>query len=214
MTDAAMETEVLLLAGGLSRRMGEPNKLLLDFAGQPLVRHVASRIQRAGFKTICVVTGYQANEVRSALDGLPISTCFNADYETGQASSVRSGLRGLAANRPGRATGVMVCLGDMPYLEAEDYQLVAQAFETSGRKSIVVPEFAGQRGNPIVIPPAFLTEAADGALNTGCRKLIQDRPQDVAALKVENAAFVRDIDTPADYTTTLETAFPSAPCCN
>ncbi len=36
--------DIVLLGAGLSRRMGERNKLLLQFKGQPLIRHVAAQL--------------------------------------------------------------------------------------------------------------------------------------------------------------------------
>ena len=44
MLSSKPQFEVILLAAGLSTRMGARNKMLLPVRGQPLIRHVAGRL--------------------------------------------------------------------------------------------------------------------------------------------------------------------------
>ncbi len=206
------ELDALLLAAGLSSRMGAANKLLLDFRGRPLVRHTAETLLRAGFQKVLVVTGHAADSINAALDGLPVAISFNPDFAQGQRTSVAHGLRALSEIAPAPA-GVMICLADMPWLEADDYCALADAFFARGAERIALPEFAGQRGNPVVLPERLLAEAGRGGLNTGCRRLIENRPDAVDRIAVDNAAFVSDIDTPPDYDRALRATHPGAPCC-
>jgi len=46
---AAERVAALLLAAGESRRFGAANKLLAELRGQPLVRHIATRLAGLGF---------------------------------------------------------------------------------------------------------------------------------------------------------------------
>lgn len=50
-------------------------------------------------------------------------------------------------------------------------------------------------------------------LASGCRHLIDNRPADVHAAEMNNSAFVRDIDTAADYGRAVAFQRPAAPCC-
>ncbi|MCR9136535.1 MAG: nucleotidyltransferase family protein [Alphaproteobacteria bacterium] len=213
MTEARGKIDILLLAAGLSTRMGSANKLLLDFGGQPLVRHTASVLSQCGFESLTVVTGFDARAIGNALRGLPLSLSVNPDFESGQMGSVAHGLRTIRASHPGAPRNVMICLADMPYLQKADYQALADAFFSRGGNRIAVPEYAGQRGNPIILPAHLIDEATGGGLNTGCRRLIDNRPEDVDRIRIDNSAFVRDIDTPPDYDNALRDAFPGAPCC-
>lgn len=213
MTKGHREIDILLLAAGLSTRMGSANKLLLDFGGQPLVRHTASALLQCGFESLTVVTGFDAKAIGTALSGLPVSLSVNPDFESGQMGSVAHGLRAIRTAHSGAPRNVMICLADMPYLEKADYCALADAFFSSGGKRIAVPEYAGQRGNPIILPAHLIDEASGGGLNTGCRRLIDNRPRDVDRIRFDNSAFVRDIDTPPDYDNALRDAFPGAPCC-
>ena len=166
---------------GLSTRMGARNKMLLPVRGQPLIRHVAGRLIEADIGRVHAVTGFEAERIVDALRGLDLDIIFNADFATGQMSSVSAGLRAM----PKSTTGVMIALGDMPHLTAADYRLVAGAFRADGGRHIVVPFFNGERGNPIVIPARFMSEITDGELNAGCRKLVARRPNDIFRVEVD-----------------------------
>ncbi|WP_419908501.1 nucleotidyltransferase family protein [Hoeflea sp.] len=215
MRPATEKLDAVLLAAGLSRRMGAQNKLLLHFHGKPLVRHTASILLNAGFRTVCVVTGHDADAVEDALKGLPAAMTRNPDYRDGQMSSVVHGLRTLLndprAEAP--AEGIAIALADMPYLEAGDYRRLARIYREDGARHIIVPEFLGQRGNPVILPPGLAAIASAGDLNTGCRKLIENRPGDVRTVDVRSSAFVRDIDTADDYGRAVRSSHPAAPCC-
>lgn len=187
--------DIVLLAAGLSSRMGARNKMLLPYLGQPLVRHVASQLLEAGIGRVHVVTGHEAQQTEAALHGLDVEFVYNPIYETGQMSSVRAGFWAL----PDSTAGVMIALGDMPRLEPQDYRRIAEAFFHDGGRQIAVPFFEGQRGNPIIIPPRFVPEVADGAFNAGCKKLVRERPDDVLPVRLASDACLGDIDTPDDY---------------
>lgn len=213
MTARLDKIDILLLAAGLSTRMGSANKLLLEFGGQPLVRHTATALLRSGFARVTVVTGFDARAVGDALSGLPLSVTINPDFESGQMQSVAHGLRAIRVATDGDPPNVMICLADMPYLQKADYHALVDAFFSRGGTRIALPEYAGQRGNPVILPARLVGEASMGGLNTGCRRLIDSRPGDVDRIPFNNSAFVRDIDTPPDYDNALRAAFPGAPCC-
>ena len=105
----------LLLAAGQSTRMGLENKLLVEFVGKPLVRHVAETMIAAGLDDMTVVIGYQADEVAAALVGLPVHLLFNPDFAAGQGHSVAAGVSAL----DGAVTDALIALGDMPLISAE-----------------------------------------------------------------------------------------------
>src|SRR5512144_2057672 len=106
-----MQVAGILLAAGLSRRMGQA-KLLLPLAGRPVVRHSAERLLRAGLSPLVVVIGPDAHDVRAALDGLPVQLAVNPRPEAGQASSLVAGVAALPAGTP----AALVALGDQPFV--------------------------------------------------------------------------------------------------
>ena len=104
---------VAILAAGLSRRMGALNKLVQELDGEPMVRRVAQQALAARCDRVLVVLGHEADMVRAALSGLDVRFIHNPDYQEGLAASVCAAAR---AARPGEA--LMICLGDMPQVDA------------------------------------------------------------------------------------------------
>jgi molybdenum cofactor cytidylyltransferase len=190
----------VLLAAGQSRRMGADNKLLLPIDGEPVVRATAGKLLAAGVAEIVVVLGHEADLVAAALDGLAVRTVINPDHRDGQMTSVRAGLAALGAP----VDGIMICLADQPFVEAEDYRALIAAFAAVSEKSVVVPTHGGRRGNPIVLAAAHRNEILARGANLGCKQFIARNPDLVATVAFDTDAFVRDIDTPADYRETVE----------
>jgi len=201
--------EVLLLAAGSSQRMGDANKLLLPFRGRPLIRHVAEQVLGADIGAITVITGHGAPEVSAALSGLPLTIAHNPDFAAGQMASVRHGFQLLARKN----ADTMVALGDMPLLKQADYRALFKAFRRQNGDKILIPFFNGERGNPIILPKRFAAEIASGALNAGCRRLTEKRPQDIRPLAVPSSAYVVDVDTPSEYETVIMAQMAVASCC-
>jgi molybdenum cofactor cytidylyltransferase len=200
----------ILLAAGLSRRMGGPNKLLLPVAGQPLVARSLDTLLASGVVEAVVVLGHEAERVRSALAPLAASGVArfvtNHEYETGQVSSVRAGLsslyssaRGPGAPRGEAVDGVMICLADQPALTASDLIEVQRAFAARPRGDFLVPIYDGQRGNPVVLAWPALREVLEQGTNLGCRHFMDRHDERVYRWQAPNDHVLKDLDQPADY---------------
>ena len=113
----------IILAAGRSTRMGGPNKLLAELGGKALVRIVTEQALASKAKDVIVVTGHQAAQVEQALHGLKVKFVRNPDFASGLASSVKTGI----AAAPENADGAVVCLGDMPLIDAH---LIDRLIET------------------------------------------------------------------------------------
>jgi molybdenum cofactor cytidylyltransferase len=185
----------IVLAAGLSKRMGQHSKLLLSVAGEPMIRQTVKNVLGLHPLETIVVTGHRAEDIEAALAGLPVRHVFNAHYAEGQQSSVAAGVRALRAN----CDAVMVMLGDQPLVTAAHLRALVEAAGALGRKSIAVPYHRGQRVNPFLFAARNIPAIADGELNVGCRKLIMRYPDEVARIECEEDVFTRDCDTRQDY---------------
>src|SRR5512139_2294808 len=87
----------IVLAAGGSTRMGR-NKLLLDAAGEPLVRRVTRQALDAGLAPVIVVVGFEEPLVRQALAGLPCEFVPNPDFAAGINGSVQRGIARVPAD--------------------------------------------------------------------------------------------------------------------
>ena len=186
-----------VLAGGMSRRMGPVNKLLLDYRGQPLVRHVARQALGANCGPVYVVTGHQSEQVGKALQGLPVQIVHNPDYAEGQAASVR-----VAASIDPQAA-LMVLLGDMPdvssAIAAELVQAWRQLDDVQARRMAVVrPQFEGRAGNPVLWGPGWLPRLRQLQGDEGARGLLAGNAVTITTVTVSSTGIFADIDQPSD----------------
>jgi molybdenum cofactor cytidylyltransferase len=190
--DGNRNVAAIILAAGRSTRMGGPNKLLAELNGKPLVRIVTEQALASKASGVIVVTGHQAELVEKALHGLKVKFVRNPDFAGGLASSVKSGIAAVPAN----ADGAVVCLGDMPLIDAHLIDRLIEAFAPDRGNLIAVPVSDGRRGNPVLWSRRFFTElmALDGDI--GARHLIAKHGEAVAEVPVEGHGAFLDIDTP------------------
>ena len=184
------DIKVIILAAGLSRRMGDVNKLLIDIEGEPMVRR-AAKLYRSVFSSVTVVTGFEAERIERSLVGLDITTLFNPDFEVGQQSSLQQAL--VKDNLQHEA--MMIALADQPFLTRLDISNFAQDFLSSDRSKIYVPFFKSGRGNPVIFPKVFLQEMKKRPNPINGRNFIRDNPEHVHKYKAPSEAFITDIDT-------------------
>ena len=188
----------IVLAAGRSTRMQGPNKLLADIEGAPLVRHVAEAACAANLNEVVVVTGHERAKVDAAVAGLPVRLVHNRRFADGMSTSLKAGIGALG---PG-IDGALVCLGDMPGIDAALIARLVGAFAPDKGKDIVVPVRGGRRGNPVLIGKRHFAAIKKLAGDVGARELIQARAEAVTEVEVgDDGAFV-DLDTPealADY---------------
>ncbi len=181
----------VILAAGQSSRMGGPNKLLARLGSKPLVRIVAEAALASRASPVTVVTGRDAEEVRAALAGLPVTFVHNPHFAEGLSTSVRTGIGAL----PSAASGTLVLLADMPHITTEMIDRLVSAFQTGKGAGIVVPTVGGRRGNPVLWDRRYFDELSKVSGDTGGRDLIAAHRDAVREVELGEAAAI-DLDTP------------------
>jgi molybdenum cofactor cytidylyltransferase len=182
----------ILLAAGRSTRMGGPNKLIAEISGRPLVRIAAAELLASRARPVIVVTGHQRERVAAALKGLDVVLVHNPDYAEGLSTSLKAGVAAVPAD----ADGAIVCLADMPQVDAGLIERLLGAFDPEKGALIVMPTTDGKRGNPVVWSRRFFPDltAIDG--DVGARNLIAQYPEAIAEVPVTGKAALVDVDTP------------------
>ncbi|MGD0419420.1 MAG: molybdopterin-binding/glycosyltransferase family 2 protein [Xanthobacteraceae bacterium] len=188
----ARNIAALVLAAGRSSRMGGSNKLLAEISGRPLVRIVVEQALASRARPVIVVTGHQRERVEGALSGLPVQFVHNQDFADGLGSSLRAGIAAL----PARADGVIVCLGDMPQVDAAIIDRLVGAIDPDKGALIAVPTIDGKRGNPVVWSRRFFHELMAVEGDIGARHLIGHYSEAVIEVPLTGTAALTDIDTP------------------
>lgn len=189
------ECGAIILAAGLSRRMGARNKLLIEIDGVPMIREVVRAAVDACDGPVTVVTGHQHEDVEAALNGLSVVFAHNPAFETGQKSSVVCGLKAAAD-----AETTLMMLGDQPLLRADHLIWLLSEHRARRPRRITVPMNDGQRGNPLVIPQSLKPLLLANPRNPGCRSFTRAFPEYVQRVETSTPAFFVDIDTASDLT--------------
>jgi molybdenum cofactor cytidylyltransferase len=182
----------LVLAAGQSRRMGARNKLLAEIDGVAMVRRVAEAVIASKAEPVLVVTGHEADRVRDALDGLAVGFVDNPDFKDGISASLRHGLAAL----PQDCDGVLVCLGDMPRVDAAMLDKLIAAFAPERGKDICVPVHQGKRGNPVLWGKRHFAEMRDVAGDVGAKHLIGRNAEAVQEVAIDQDGVLIDVDSP------------------
>lgn len=182
----------IVLAAGLSRRMGKP-KLLLDLRGKPVIRHTTERAVAAGIQHVLVVVGPQHDALGEALDGLRVRLVINPTPEAGQGSSVSAGIRAL----PAGITAALVVLGDQPGLSIDVIGRLLDALRIPG-KTIAAPRYTDGLGNPVLFAAEVFPELLDLPGDRGARAVVEKDALRLAVVDVASP-MPSDLDTPEDY---------------
>ena len=188
-----MRCDAILLAAGLSSRMGTDNKLLLKVGGKPMIAHVTQTYLSAIMGGVTVITGYQADYIERALADLPVNFVHNPNFAAGQQSSVVEGLRSQS-----HMCATLMGLGDQPLLRVENLVWLLHVHQRDPLK-VTVPYRCGQRGNPIVIPSDLRPMMLANPKSVGCRKFTRENPHLVTMVDTTSDGFFADVDTPEDY---------------
>lgn len=106
----------IILAAGHGKRMRSTKaKVLHEVCGRPMIRYVVEAVRGAGAKTIIVVVGYEADQVRNALAGEPDVVFATQERQLGTGDAVRA-CRPLIGDFQGPA---FVLVGDEPLIRPE-----------------------------------------------------------------------------------------------
>ncbi len=183
---------VAVLAAGRSTRMGAQNKLLMDVARKPMVRHVVEAALASKAEQVLVVTGHEADGVRAALEGLDVSFTHNPDFADGMSTSMRAALDAIDRD----VEAALFCLGDMPAVSTSHLDRLIAAFDEEEGREICVPVTGGKRGNPVLWGRRFFQEMKDVRGDVGARHLIGVHEENVCEVAFDDEGVLEDIDTP------------------
>jgi molybdenum cofactor cytidylyltransferase len=186
----AARVEGILLAAGTSDRYGDRNKLLATHDGDPLVRRAVRTLATGPVEAVTVVVGHDADRVADAVSGFGVETVHNDAYATGQASSVRTGVRAIRD----RADAVVVALGDMPFVAPSTIETLVDA-HAAGVGDALAAACEGRRGNPVLFDRRFFDALVDVTGDVGGRELLLRHGR---LIETGDPGVRRDVDVPSD----------------
>ncbi len=195
----AQNLSVIVLAAGLSNRMGTENKLLLSFQGKTILETTISNILSANIGEVIVVVGHEAERVKEVLkNSFPdLKIVQNPYFEKGMTTSIQAGVR-AAKNTEGYA----ICLSDMILIEPKEYQLLAEQFliaHENDKKTIIQPIFKEERGNPVIFSSFYKIAILETEDTEGCRSVVQEHKKHIKLVEMPTRHVLQDVDYKEDY---------------
>jgi CTP:molybdopterin cytidylyltransferase MocA len=181
----------IVLAAGLSTRMGEP-KALLDWGGEPLLAYQVSQLREAGVDEVIVVLGHRADEILRSVRRANCRFMHNSRYQHGRAGSLRIGAK--AVNRD--ADAIVIINVDQPRPASFLRDLIEHHDEQCAATR---PAFGGHHGHPVIVSGrlrAELMAATDES--AGLAGVLAAHAGDLAEYASDELCHL-DVNTPDDY---------------
>lgn len=185
----------VILAAGPSLRFGERNKLLVEVDGRPMLQRVVEAVTAGGVDETVVVTGADHASIASSLRGYGVKRVRNKGWPEGMGTSLAKGMKALESDNCG---GILVCLGDLPFLSSRMVRRLIGVFRQHHGERIVVPKVKGRRGHPVIFPVACRAELMQLAGDIGAKSLLNNAGPSLMEVEVDSSEIVRDVDTPSD----------------
>lgn len=159
----------VVLAAGLSRRLGRP-KQLLELDDKPLVRHVVERALVSALDEVIVVTGAHADAIDAALADRWVRLVHNDRYEQGMGTSLAAGVAALGDD----VDAIVVLLADQPAIRPEAIDRAIGAWRETGAP-VVMACYGDERGHPVLFSRECFRELAALDGDSGGRDVIRAR---------------------------------------
>lgn len=186
----------IILAAGLSKRMGE-NKLLLPVAEIPVIERVISVVSRSRLDEIILVCA--SDRVEQVGNKYSAKVIRNISQELGQSYSIKLGVE----NSSPYTDGFMFFVGDQPFMAKDIINSLIECFEGSNCNA-VVPFYNGDRGNPVIFSSKLRKKLLSLRGDIGGRKLLAELGTDIVEVPFDSETLGFDIDTREDYEAALK----------
>lgn len=197
----AFAVAAVVLAAGLSKRMGE-DKLILKFADSTVFETTLQAILAVDLDQVIVVSkpGSYIAEIAKKYNCQIVE---NRMPEKGLSSSIIAGLEAVDSS----TQGILFALADQPLIKPELYRLMINHYRTN-LKLVTCPLYQGRRGNPTIFDrrtwPALQQVEGDHGGRSIIETLAADRADQITFVTVNDPSVITDLDTPADYSRLLQ----------
>ena len=190
-----MQTAALIVAAGMSSRMGD-FKPMLNIGSISIAQRVIASLQQAGVDKIVMITGFNAVQLERHLSGLGIVFLRNDKYASTQMfESARIGLSYLKD----KCDRLLFTPVDIPLFTAATVQMLLES-----DAPLACPVCDGQRGHPILISASLIDAILSDDGSDGLRGALERCGVPMTEIPVEDRGTLHDADTPEDYQALLK----------
>jgi molybdenum cofactor cytidylyltransferase len=186
----AADIGIIVLAAGSANRFGSDKRRALLGNGLAVLEATLASVPAAITRRILVLKAGDEDLIQR----------FQQDWHICSADNPQSGMANSLACGIAMATdweGVLIALGDMPYIKAGTFTGLQQALAAH---AIVVPTHDGNRGNPAGFRKQYFAEMKNLAGDRGARSLLQKYAAECFEIETGDEGVLRDIDYPGGLT--------------
>jgi molybdenum cofactor cytidylyltransferase len=180
----------IILASGYSKRMGK-NKLLLIYRGKSLIEHTIETISKCGFSEVILVA--REEEIIEIGNRNGIKVIKNDNAVKGISQSIKLGVMEAM-----KTDGYMFFTADQPFLDIDIIKTLTYKFKEN-LDCIIVPQFEGRRGNPVIFPYNLKEDFLKLQGDVGGKVIINKNLNKVKLVEINDGKKLFDIDTNANY---------------
>ena len=190
--------DCFILAAGMSKRMGNKNKLLKKInnntiLNQTLKNHIESKIHN-----INLILGHQKDIILKHIEQNKFFIIENNNFKSGMLSSILK----INENISKETTGILISLADMPFVTSEDINHLIKIFNENDQKIICIPENKEKLGNPLLLPKEIYKDLIKNlsklSNDKGLKKLILDKKYNYIRVSLSEGV-IKDFDTIEDF---------------
>ena len=183
----------ILLAAGQSKRMNGENKLSKKIQGIPLIELSVKNILASSVDELIVVLGYQKEVIEKIINkNEEIKLVFNKDFESGMASSIKTGINHLSED----SEAFFICLGDMPMVNKDIYN---KLIKSKNNKEIIVPTFKSEQGNPVLFSKSMRKKIMTIEGDAGAKKILQLNKDKILDIKTNDQSIIKNYNFQNDF---------------
>ena len=185
-----MQAAALIVAAGLSSRMGE-FKPMLNIGSISIAQRIVATLHQAGVNKIVVITGHNASLLERHLSNSGLIFLRNEAYATTQMfDSAKIGLEYLKD----KCDRILFTPVDIPLFTALTVtELIASD------APLACPVCDGQRGHPLLIASSLVDTLLADSGEGGLQGAISRCGVPMSEIAVDDPGILHDADTPADY---------------
>ncbi len=181
-------------------------KPLLPFGDKTVVETCVQNLFAGGVETVVVALGHRAHELHERIKHLPIRFALNQDPAGEMSASIARAVEQI----PCGTDAVLVALADQPAIPPEIVRLLVEEQRRTGAR-LVVPEYQGRGGHPVLIHYSFRKELLTLNPQRGLRALFEAHRSEVLRVPVASPYVTRDMDTWDDYRSLYREVFGGEP---
>lgn len=192
---AKLRVSALILAAGLSSRMGE-FKPLIRLGERTLLEHGIHLFADAGVKQIATVLGHRADELENLVTKASAQPLIHSDYRKGMFSSVQQGVAALQGN----CDCFFLLPADIPLVRRETILYLLELRRAKPENLIYYPKYQSRRGHPPLLDSRLIKPILSYQGENGLRGLLSNYQNQALEVEVADPFICLDADTTTDLT--------------